>query len=281
MVQFVSPQVWASRPGRATAMARDFDLVLSIFPFEKDWYAKHAPALRVEFVGHPMVDRYGKAASGKRESGKTDMPSVLLLPGSRVRELKHHLPVMIQAVQRIHACQPARWRMVVPSEKLAQTVRLALPAEPPMEVEVGRLAEALAQADLALAKSGTVTLECAFFGVPAVVLYKVSPAEFLVARRIVRVDHIAMPNLLAGEAIFPEFLQNAATPEALAGAAFELLGDDARRQHVKAKLQQVVTSLGPPGAARRAAQQIVGLLAAPPLRLMCSIPRAHQIPCRP
>jgi len=93
IIQFVSPQVWASRPGRAKAMARDFDLLLAIFPFEKAWYAEHVPELRVEFVGHPLCDRFREPA-GAASVKEPSSPLVLLLPGSRAGELKRHLPVL-------------------------------------------------------------------------------------------------------------------------------------------------------------------------------------------
>src|SRR5471030_1097375 len=99
IVQFVSPQVWASRPGRADKLARDYDLLLSIFPFEKAWYAKRVPQLRVEFVGHPMVERSQKSEVRSQKSEST--PIVLLLPGSRKSELQRHLPPMLQAAWKI------------------------------------------------------------------------------------------------------------------------------------------------------------------------------------
>jgi len=263
IAQFVSPQVWASRPGRAQAMQEEFDLVLSIFPFERAWYAERAPGLWVEFVGHPLVDRYagrvratGPSAAGPGPEGWR----VVLLPGSRERELKRHLPPLLEAARRIAARQRTRWRMVLPNEALAGRARAQAPEGLDLEVQAGGLAEALAWADLALASSGTVTMECAFFGVPAVVLYKLSWAEFQVARRIVKVPHIAMPNLLAGRTVYPEFIQDQATPDALAGAALELLENAERRAWVKEQLAAVVRSLGEPGAARRAARAVLRLL---------------------
>ena len=101
IVQFVSPQVWASRPGRADKLARDYDLLLSIFPFEKDWYAKRVPKLRVEFVGHPIVERMQKEELKMRNPETAAAPNILLLPGSRKSELQRHLPVMLDALKVI------------------------------------------------------------------------------------------------------------------------------------------------------------------------------------
>jgi lipid-A-disaccharide synthase len=261
VVRYVSPQVWASRENRAYQMERDCDLLLSIFPFEKEWYAKRVPRLRVEFVGHPMVDRYGEAGGTKGEGrapGST--PTVLLLPGSRSGELRRHLPVLAQAARLIAARQDVVFRMVLPQQSLVEYARPFQNQIPRLELQVGGLEEALGMADVALTKSGTITLECAYFGVPAVVFYKTSLATYLVGKQVVRVQHLAMPNLLAGETVYPEFVQGAATGENLARATLALLEDKARHAEVRAKLARIVASLGPPGASRRAARAIASLL---------------------
>ena len=257
IVQYVSPQVWASRPGRANAMARDFDLLLAIFPFEKAWYAKRVPQMRVEFVGHPAVERF--QGPRPKAQGPGVSPSVLLLPGSRVGELKRHLPVMLDALRRIKSAQPAvRARMVLPNDSLLQLARsFAPPAE--LELRVGDLRSALADAAVAIASTGTVTMECAYFGVPTVAMYKTSWSTYQIGRRIITVKFIAMPNILAGEALFPEFIQQDATAENLAGAALALLKDSTRRDAIRTKLAKVVESLGGPGASRRAARAILDL----------------------
>jgi len=263
LIQYVSPQVWASREGRAREMARDYDLLLSIFPFEQEWYAKRVPQLRVEFVGHPIVDRYagvcGALAPGE---GTGTAPCLLLLPGSRPGELRRHLPVMIDALALIRAKVPGlRTRMVLPQRVLVEQAK-ALRLPPALEVQVGGLPEALGAASVAVASTGTVTTECAYFGVPTVALYKTSWTTYHVARRLVKVNYLAMPNLLAKESIFPEFIQAAATPDNLARAAVDLLRDEPRRARVKASLAEIVASLGAPGAVRRAARAILQLLSA-------------------
>lgn len=271
LIQYVSPQVWASREGRAYQMARDYDLVLSIFPFEKDWYAKRVPQLPVEFVGHPIADRYGERgrAEGERRADKAS-PLVLLLPGSRPSELHRHLPVINGALDLLRAKVPGlRARMVLPNEDLARQARAFRPPAS-LEVRIGGLPDSLAEADLAIASTGTVTTECAYFGVPTVALYKTSWGTWQIARRIVKVKYGAMPNLLADEEIFPEFIQDAATPDNLARAAAELLRDDSRRAKVKAKLAEVVASLGEPGATSRAAKAIMRLMSDTPDRLVRS-----------
>jgi lipid-A-disaccharide synthase len=268
IIQYVSPQVWASREGRAWQMARDYDMVLSIFPFEKDWYARRVPRLRVEFVGHPIADRYGeRPRAGEQRQEALVTPRLLLLPGSRASELARHLPVMTGALVLIRAQMPKlRVRMVLPTESLLRQAKaLSLPVN--WEVQVGGLPESLADADVAIASTGTVTTECAYFGVPTVALYKTSWSTWQIAKRIVKVKYAAMPNLLADEEIFPEFIQDAATPENIARATLELLRDEGRRERVKSRLVKVVASLGGPGAMRRAAHVIVETLKA-----KCAVP---------
>jgi lipid-A-disaccharide synthase len=294
IVQFVSPQVWASRPGRANRLAADYDLVLSIFPFEKDWYARRVPKLRVEFVGHPMIGRFTNddlrftRESAEGASIVNRKSQILLLPGSRESELQRHLPVMLDALKIIHEKLPAaKVKMVLPNDRLLEELIWILAARtstvvssdrpiassvagmvandlakqflPNFEIQTGNLPEALAQADVAIASTGTVTMECALFGVPTVTLYKTSWFNYEIARRIVTVKWATMPNILANEEVFPEFIQNTATPESVSRAALELLQDESRRAKIKSQLAKIVSSLGEPGAAGRAATAILNL----------------------
>ena len=187
---------------------------------------------------------------------------ILLLPGSRADELRRHLPVMLGALKLIREkLLSAKAKMVLPDEALKQLAdRLtALPSD--MEIQIGNLPQALAQADVAIASTGTVTMECAFFGVPTVTLYKTSWSTYQIGKRIVKVKWLTMPNILADEEIYPEFVQGAATPGPIAGAALELLQNEPRRIQIKKRLAEVVSSLGGPGATTRAATAILSLFA--------------------
>ncbi len=264
IVQFVSPQVWASRPGRAKKLAADYDLLLSIFPFEKAWYAQRVPQLRVEFVGHPMIGRFKNddlrltSDPAERASIVNRRSQILLLPGSRKAELQRHLPTLLGALKLIREKLPeVRAKMVLPNPSLLQLAK-SLGAN--LEIQIGELPWALAESDVAIASTGTVTMECAFYGVPTVTLYKTSALTYQIAKRIVTVKSLTMPNLLAGEDVYPEFVQHAATPENLAHAALALLQDPARRQQIKTKLAEIIATLGEPGAAKRAADAILSLL---------------------
>lgn len=260
-VKYISPQIWASREKRAHKIARDFDLLLSIFPFEKDWYAARVPELRVEFIGHPLVERYGdlKPWARVRSAELSASPNIVLLPGSRKAELKRHWPVMLAAWQKIQAALPsARAKAVLPSETLAAMARSS--STQPVKVQVGGLAEALTKADVAISKTGTITMECAFFGVPAVTMYIASGVTYHGGKRIVKVKSLTMPNLIANEEVFPEFIQHDATPEKISHAALQLLQNQSRREKVRGKLAEIIASLGGPGASRRAAEAILALM---------------------
>jgi lipid-A-disaccharide synthase len=258
IVQFVSPQVWASRPGRANLLAADYDLLLSIFPFEKDWYAQRVPNLRVEFVGHPMVERFKNYCLEQNVKGS--IPTILLLPGSRVSELSKHVPVMREAAQKIKDKLGDVWfQIVLPNHKLLPLAEAAFKSFPNTRIAVGGLAQFLSSSEIAIASTGTVTMECAFFGVPTVTLYKTSWLTYQIARRIITVKSLTMPNLLAGETVYPEFVQHDATPENISRAALELLQDESRRTKIKAQLTKIISSLGEAGAAGRAATAILSL----------------------
>jgi lipid-A-disaccharide synthase len=255
IVQYVSPQVWASRPSRAEKMARDIDLLLCLFPFEKEWYAARVPEFRVEWIGHPIFDRY---KAGGREEGP--VPTVVLLPGSRHGELRRHLPVVLEAAELIAAKHPARFKMVAPSEEMAAIARAQIsPGAAKIEIQTGGLDAALSTATIAIASTGTVTLECAWFGVPTVAFYKTSALTYAIGRQIVSVKYLAMPNILACKALFPELIQHEATPRNIAGAALELLENPARRTEIRSELRKVIATLGGPGASERAAAAILDL----------------------
>jgi lipid-A-disaccharide synthase len=256
-------------------------LLLSILPFEKAWYEARVPSLRVEFVGHPLLERHSLSVAGADNrskaqgsppenlegapsSGKGLHPMVVLLPGSRKRELEFHWPVMSKALGIIQDRMPIRALAVLPSQDLAAWAEAQAPAGLALEIQTGALARGLAQADLAIASSGTVTLECALFRVPAVIIYKTSRLTYEIARRIIQVRHIAMPNLLAGESVYPELIQQDANPEKIAAEALRLLEDRGRQDWIRRKLDQIKTMLGPPGASAsaNAAEKILELVEA-------------------
>ncbi|MGC8829391.1 MAG: lipid-A-disaccharide synthase [Verrucomicrobiia bacterium] len=258
IVQYVSPQVWASRPWRAKKLEKYFDLLLSIFPFEKDWYEKNAPGIRIEFVGHPIVDRYPKSDINKKKAD--DRKRILLLPGSRFAELKRHLPVMIDAANRVRAKIPdAQFMMALSDDELKNYAMNFVGSLDGLVITIGDLKTALLNSDAAIASTGTVTLECAYFKLPTVAIYKTSPLTYFLGKQLIKVKFLAMPNLIANEVIFPELIQNNATAEKIAEKTLEIL-DSANRERIADKLTDIVKALGEPGAVQRAAKTIADIL---------------------
>ncbi len=269
LVYYVSPQVWASRPGRAHTLARDLDLLLSIFPFEKEWYARETPALRVEFIGHPLLDRYPRAPANRlsgmasqtnnKSRGSPDGHGVLL-PGSRPGELRRHLGPMLDAVRILQSKTSLKWQMVLPTPTLLDIATNQVSQSGlPIQCSFGNLAATLPGARVAIASTGTVTLELAYFKVPTVAIYKTSWTTFQIGRRIIRVPFLAMPNLLANEPLFPELIQEEATGENIARAALPIILEEGVQNGIRSKLDRVIASLGERGACTRGAEVIVHL----------------------
>ena len=262
IIAFVSPQIWAWKENRLKQITTDFDLMLSIFPFEKSWYAKRAPKFPVEFVGHPLVDRF---LIEKKENNKilsnpdlfSDEPEVLLLPGSRQREIERHLPVMLDAVKIIAHKIKIKVILVMPNKKMYSLAKCIIPTGTEILIQIGRLENALEHANLTIASSGTVTMECAWFRVPTVVLYKTSFLTYLIGKLLVKVRYFAMPNILAENEVFPEFIQNKATPENIVKACLQILQNKDELQKILSELEIISRQLGEPGATNRAAKAIL------------------------
>lgn len=252
VIYYISPQLWAWHAGRAKQIERDVALMLTIFPFEKAWYAAHSPRLPVEFVGHPMADWFAVHSQSKIRNPEL----VLLLPGSREREVAKIWPVMAKVMDAMPHME------FVAAAVNGQTA--AMMRHPRLRVEIGTARDWMQQAALAITASGTATMECAFCRCPMVVVYKVNWLTYLVGRALVKVNWLAMPNVIAGRAIVPEFIQHEACPQRIAAAATGLLGDESKRMAMQRELASVISTLGGAGAADRTARAIVTALDPPP-----------------
>jgi lipid-A-disaccharide synthase len=252
---FVSPQVWASRPGRVRVLKRFVKKMLVIFPFEETQY--RAAGVPVEFVGHPLLDLI-PAPAVKHAVAKS--PIVGLLPGSRSSELRRHIPVFFEAFRLLREKRPDLKGLLFASANQSDTAYGDLPEGVSLvrEQDYARRAEL----DLAICSSGTATLENALLGVPMVVVYKLSWPTYAIARALVKVKHIAMANLLAGKGVVPELIQRDATAERAAREAARFLDDAALWTRTRADLLAVRASLGTPGAAGRAAAAVLASVAA-------------------
>ncbi len=233
-VDYVAPQVWASRAYRARKMAQYFDLVLALFPFEVPFFEKYG--LRAAFVGHPVIERAGKIQGGAALRARlgigAEAPLLALLPGSRTSEIRFILPVFRDTVRILAGKIPGLVTVLPTVPHVAAKVRAATGSWPtPLHIVEGEADKyaAFDAADVALAASGTVTAELALAHTPMVVGYKVGGLTFFLSKFLMTVTHITLINILLQREAVPEFLQSACTPENLAGAAENLFRDAAAR----------------------------------------------------
>ncbi len=221
LVYYISPQIWASRAGRRFAMARDLDALAVIFPFELKTYAD--TGLRPEFVGHPFV------AAGHVPPVTYDPAGpVLLLPGSRRQAVARIFPVLLAA----HRDFGGRGAVAIyPSEEILAVLR---GAGPPASVQLQPTGAPVA-ASAVLTSSGTMSMHCALAGIPGAIAYRIDPLTYWIGRWLVKVPHLGIANLILGEAMYPEYIQGAATPEALADELRACLEGPARRERAAAQ----------------------------------------------
>lgn len=261
LVYYVPPQLWAWRRGRIKSMQRMVDATLVIFPFEPDVYRR--AGVPVEFVGHPLLDlAAADAARGPfLESVGLDPArrTVALLPGSRPNELRLILPGLVAGARLIVGRLPDVQFVVARAPGLDDDVFRPLEACGDLRLAlVERRADAvLASADVALTASGTATVQAAIHGTPMVVVYRLAPLTYALARRIVKVDTVGMVNLVAGRRVVPELIQDAFTPEAVADEACRLLTNPDEAATMRAALADVCHRLGDRGASRRAAEAVL------------------------
>jgi lipid-A-disaccharide synthase len=257
VVYYVSPQVWAWKAGRAKTMERILERLLVIFPFEVDWFARHAPKLKTRWVGHPLADRWIEQAHAQRD----EVPCVALLPGSRAKEIEKHWPVLLKTAQRIVQEQRnVRFISMATNHEMRQKLE-EIWAKYPMsgvslDILSGQSLTQLTRCSLAIVASGTATLECAMAGLPMLVVYQASRLTYWIGRMLVKLPYLSMVNVLAGEKVVPEFLQGAAEPERLARAALQILRNPKGAKTMSIRIREVAKKLGGPGAAARAAEEV-------------------------
>ncbi|WP_156164883.1 lipid-A-disaccharide synthase [Bradyrhizobium sp. LTSP885] len=232
IVNYVSPSVWAWRPGRAQAMRSYVDHVLALLPFEPEEYRKlNGPPC--SYVGHPLIEQLASLRPNEQERARRDAapPVLLVLPGSRRSEIRHHLALFGAALGELG--KRTGFELVLPTmphlETMVREGVAAWPVVPTIAVAETEKRAAFRRARAALAKSGTVTLELALSGIPMVTAYRVGAAEAFILRRAIRVSSVILANLVIGDEIIPEFLQEDCTPANLAQALGEVLADSPER----------------------------------------------------
>jgi lipid-A-disaccharide synthase len=269
IIYYISPQLWAWRKHRAKTIESSVDLLLTILPFEKDWYSRRG-IKHIEYVGNPLAGEVKSAATKEefcaRHNLDSNRPIVSLLAGSRHKELVMILPPMLESAALMSE-KKADLQFIIP---LAPTRKLAevkaakskvvnLPRN--LIVVTDETREALNASDAAAVTSGTATLEAAILNSPMAIVYKTSRLNYGLLRPIISVEHFGLINLIAQERLAKELIQNDFTPENLAGELFRLLEPDTNKK-MRERLREVVETLGKGGASRRAAQAILKTLRA-------------------
>jgi lipid-A-disaccharide synthase len=270
VIYYISPQLWAWRSHRVRQVRRDVDLMLTILPFERAWYEERGFA-SVEFVGHPFAGavspRLTRAEFRARHDLDASSPVVALLPGSRRKEFERILPSMLDAAALLLNERPSAQFVVALASRRAHAEAERVIAShharerlaPRVRIVQDEAREALAAADAAAVCSGTATLEAALMGTPPVVVYKESALNWHTLGRLISVEHYGLVNLVAGERVAPELMQDDFTGASLARELHALL-DPARNARTRERLREATARLGEGGASARAAEAVLNAI---------------------
>ncbi len=266
VIYYISPQVWAWRKGRIKKIARLVDKMLVILPFEEEIYRK--AGVDVEYVGHPLSETAGSPLT-KPEARKAlglpvKGPVVALLPGSRSAEIGRHLPVMLTAADLIQQGLGVNTGFIIAAAKSADHGGITEACKIPglnVTVVSGKMHDALRAADAAVVASGTATLETAIIGTPMVIIYKMSGLSYGIGRALISVKHIGLPNIIAGEKVVEELIQDEATAENISAEILSILKDSKKKKNIIKKFTDIKTLLGK-GGAQKAASAVAAFIEA-------------------
>ena len=262
VLYYISPQIWAWRSGRIKKIRQYVNQMAVILPFEEDYYRQRNVA--ASFVGHPLLDYYAEQDTVTLDDNPGDLV-IGMLPGSRRSEIEKNLPVMLAAAPRIQEAFPGiRFLIsIAPGIDAEWVSRFITPYLKNYRVEqvAGAVQQVFEKSSLILAASGTVTLETAIFGVPMIIIYRISEISYRLGRALVDVEHIGLVNIIAGERVVPELIQADANPAGIAREAVDILNHTDRLEQVRHKLKSVRHRLGTPGAAERTADIALKMLA--------------------
>jgi lipid-A-disaccharide synthase len=256
---YISPQLWAWRKGRIHEIRRNVDEMIVVFPFEEQLYRDHG--VSVTYVGHPLLEQLENVRKLDRDVPGTDEPlRVALLPGSRRHEIDTLLPPMIDAIELLAASRRVEAFVVqAPTIDRAQLEGFTASSKVPVAIRSGLDRQAIVDADAAICASGTATLETGIIGVPMVVVYKLTTLSYALARRLVKLPNFALVNIVAGERVVPELLQDSVCGPGIAAAVNAICEPGAHAETMR-RLASLREKLGGTGASRRAAEKIVTLM---------------------
>lgn len=264
-VHYVSPQVWAWRRYRIRAIARTVNCMLTLFPFEEAFYRQYRVPVR--YVGHPLADQIPMCVEPEDARRKLGLPGereiVALLPGSRMQEIRRLAPTMLLTARWLLRRRPKLWFVMplanAPARAYSEALRPSLGADLPLTFLDGNARMAMAAADVVLVASGTATLEALLLKRPMVITYRTARLTYHLAKALVKVTHVGLPNLLASGSLVPELLQDQATPEKLGAAVLDWLEQPARRVALQTEFNRIHSNLRQ-GADERAAEAVLQLL---------------------
>lgn len=265
VIYYISPQIWAWRRYRIRTLRKYVDLIISILPFEKAWYEKNG-VKHVVYVGNPLVRDVHPSGSRaefcSRHGLDPDRPIIAMLPGSRRAEISRIAPILSETADRMSAANPHLQFVFAVQKGKGNSVAEFLNSKRLLGAKIveGETYDALAASAAAAVTSGTATLEAALLGVPSAIVYRASRLNYRLLRPLINVEYFGLINLIAGEPIVKEFIQDAFTPENLSAEIFRLLEPETATA-IKAKMAAAIERLGSGGASRRAAEAVFQLLA--------------------
>lgn len=262
LVYYISPQVWAWGGGRIKAISRTVDRMLVFFPFEETIYKE--AGVEVRFVGHPLKDlvrtEMDRNTFFDKLEFKTDLPTVGLLPGSRNLEVERLLPIMMESLSRLCESIGPVQAVLGKASSLDDSVYGSFPESISVRSLREQTYEIMAHSDVLIVASGTATLEAALTGTPMVIVYRIAPLSYRIARTLIKLPYVGLVNIVAGKKIVPELLQDDCSPEMIARTASHLITDRRRKDEMKRALRDVSRALGEPGAADRAAAAVLEVI---------------------